>query len=151
MRGATRQLAREFADERYFNPRSPCGERLIAVFVSELNVAFQSTLPVRGATSLKTVANVDDFPISIHAPRAGSDTVNGENIEDVRQFQSTLPVRGATSRILSGRLVSNIFQSTLPVRGATTIHIRMALIRCDFNPRSPCGERQQIILVYQFM
>ena len=33
------------------------------------------------------------------------------------------------------------FQSTLPVWGATFCCFQYATIRCDFNPRSPCGER----------
>ena len=34
------------------------------------------------------------------------------------------------------------FQSTLPLRGATFYRYSVALAPCDFNPRSPCGERQ---------
>ena len=77
-----------------FNPRSPCGERRTSgvafwcerVFQSTLPVrgattakahpttatAFQSTLPVRGATIARTAMSIS-VVISIHAPRAGSD------------------------------------------------------------------------------
>ena len=34
----------------YFNPRSPCGERLGTVRLNNSSFKFQSTLPVRGAT-----------------------------------------------------------------------------------------------------
>ena len=34
------------------------------------------------------------------------------------------------------------FQSTLPVRGATAKQIEEERDRKNFNPRSPCGERQ---------
>ena len=34
-----------------FNPRSPCGERLVRVFFKTVKIVFQSTLPVRGATA----------------------------------------------------------------------------------------------------
>ena len=56
--------------------------------------AFQSTLPVRGATSADKMSVPTD------------------------RFQSTLPVRGATyaQKLLS---MTDEFQSTLPVRGAT--------------------------------
>ncbi len=37
-----------------------------------IDVKFQSTLPMRGATTLPIVS-VDDSNISIHAPHAGSD------------------------------------------------------------------------------
>ena len=56
-----------------FNPRSPCGERPLALELISCEVSFQSTLPVWGATG-------------------GFDT-------DIfqRGFQSTLPVWGATA------------------------------------------------------
>ena len=56
-----------------FNPRSPCGERHPGDRYYGTNWIFQSTLPVRGATSVSTV------------------------IMPMYQFQSTLPVRGATA------------------------------------------------------
>ena len=58
----------------YFNPRSPRGERLITFTATGDIVAFQSTLPARGATvqAAEAIWNLD---ISIHAPREGSDPV----------------------------------------------------------------------------
>ena len=120
-------------------PRAGSDTPEVRVMPSRL--AFQSTLPVRGATQ-------DD-----------------RDIAGAKLFQSTLPVRGATLTrrdIEIGRLK---FQSTLPVRGATlhlfpvprglriSIHAPRAgsdLIAAHgqrdlvlhFNPRSPCGERQ---------
>ena len=56
---------------------------------------FQSTLPARGATIL--VRQLPQlFPISIHAPRTGSDFRDGEVLSAEQLFQSTLPARGAT-------------------------------------------------------
>ena len=79
-------------------------------------------------------------------------------------FQSTLPVGGATRTFIMSTGFCG-FQSTLPVGGATTddnkeftvlmisIHAPrggsdILLVpnngrQCDFNPRSPWGERQQ--------
>ncbi len=62
-------LALLFGD---FNPRSPYGERLVIHSKKGVLKIFQSTLPLRGATS----GNEHDFylwPISIHAPLTGSD------------------------------------------------------------------------------
>ena len=62
---------------------------------SMLPLIFQSTLPVRGATSeIKNGPAKKD--ISIHAPRAGSDSTRGKMGLNNGTFQSTLPVRGAT-------------------------------------------------------
>ena len=55
-----------------FNPRAPCGARLISQFFEGVGVMFQSTRPVRGATLL--VQALHDLKlVSIHAPRAGRD------------------------------------------------------------------------------
>ena len=78
----------------HFNPRSPCGERLLLVSPLSYISSFQSTLPLRGATSR-----------SRH-------TSSGTG------FQSTLPLRGATAGA-NASVVVNQFQSTLPLRGAT--------------------------------
>ena len=59
-----------------FNPRSPCGERLKLSQLLLCWYLFQSTLPVRGATW--TGGSEGSLGIiSIHAPRAGSDTITG--------------------------------------------------------------------------
>ena len=56
----------------YFNPRSPCGERLAPPAWRAQCSIFQPTLPVRGATKV-TPAQANAINISTHAPRAGSD------------------------------------------------------------------------------
>ena len=57
---------------QYFNPRSPCGERRQGKAKLLLELLFQSTLPVRGATGVLAV-QFHGSCISIHAPHAGSD------------------------------------------------------------------------------
>mgnify|MGYP006880057814 CR=1 FL=1 len=57
---------------RYFNPRSPCGERLANTARYLFDPIFQSTLPLRGATLRRTDVE-QKRKISIHAPLAGSD------------------------------------------------------------------------------
>ena len=88
--------------------------------MAALTRAFQSTLPVWGATS-RAQPLYGDFSISIHAPRVGSDAYyaysttdtddfnprspcgerrkNGGHIKRPPQFQSTLPVWGATAKM----------------------------------------------------
>ena len=78
----------------YFNPRSPCGERLVR----------------------KSLRRVSDR-ISIHAPLAGSDQSKLTDLLTM-EFQSTLPLRGAT-RLRPRSTPHQLFQSTLPLRGAT--------------------------------
>ena len=80
----------------YFNPRTPCGVRHEVIFNKPRNKdTFQSTHPVRGATTIREAiagdpmvfqsthpvrgatcdarVQADRLPISIHAPRAGCD------------------------------------------------------------------------------
>ena len=88
---------------------------------------FQSTLPVWGATvSLQSCCRIP--PISIHAPRVGSDFIKG----GCQQFQLNFNPRspcGERRLAASIRKAGWKFQSTLPVWGATR------------GCRSPCGER----------
>ena len=123
-----------------FNPRSPHGERLLRRKAGFCQRQFQSTLPARGATYIgralcpcipisihapRTGSDIIDtfkasrFTISIHAPRTGSDLTR-QRVTPPNAFQSTLPARGATG--ITGLLTpsSSTFQSTLPARGATS-------------------------------
>ena len=110
------------ADPTYsmdFNPRSPCGERPNSDEDEGRNGIFQSTLPLRGATT-GTGYIPADVPISIHAPLAGSD----HGVQGFKpcktNFNPRSPCgerRNKTAEIAG----NNLFQSTLPLRGATVI------------------------------
>ncbi len=125
-----------------FNPRPPCGDRLLSIDI----------LPV-------------PTDISIHDPRAGIDIIYVYLLFLLFGFQSTTPVRGSTDFFLAvcynhkdfnprppcgdrqehynswGFL--QIFQSTTPVRGSTMKVYHPQMQRLHFNPRPPCGDRQQ--------
>ena len=106
---------------------------------------FQSTLPLRGATGhTRHHPNIPCY-FNPHSPcreRLAYTYATPSLIWTL--FQSTLPLRGATSTIGSG--VSGLvqFQSTLPLRGATWSVPCRPSSWCNFNPHSPCGERQKI-------
>ena len=110
----------------YFNPRSPCGERLMLSASAAPNPLFQSALPLRGATlarpkprtsrlfqsalplrgaTLYKVPNSSWIFISIRAPLAGSDNAEFEQYSSM-SFQSALPLRGATATFCSITLLS---------------------------------------------
>ena len=147
-----------------FNPRSPWGERPGQPITDCIHRIFQSTLPVGGATPTETV-QLWWGNISIHAPRGGSDKLPvWLGVKLIKEFQSTLPVGGATAQVSTlidqVRVISihaprggsdnssaescklyNKCQSTLPVGGATRLVWDKWKEFCDFNPRSPWGER----------
>ena len=104
--------------------------------------------------------------ISIHAPRVGSDAFEKCDEADYYQISIHAPRVGSDLYREAKEILTNIFQSTLPVWGATAVHHRRQPYRpisihaprvgSDFllssvasqwhpyfNPRSPCGERQQ--------
>ena len=123
----------------HFNPRSPYGERhaVIATFFN--SVAFQSTLPLRGATAgypfrllQKAISihapltgsdrcrsfNGEPCYISIHAPLTGSDRTGFTGCKRTSYFNPRSPYG---ERLFFSSLDSSVqrFQSTLPLRGAT--------------------------------
>ena len=78
---------------------------------------FQSTLPMRGATSNPLVIDTCTPDFNPHSPcgeRRVCKSVRGHDMA----FQSTLPMRGATYHAVAA-LERIQFQSTLPMRGAT--------------------------------
>ena len=83
---------------------------------------FQSTHPVRGATRVSMGRHYYTIAISIHAPRAGCDHYQAKGAGVWLIFQSTHPVRGATA-MAGHEVVMPRFQSTHPVRGATALGV----------------------------
>ena len=101
----------------YFNPRSPCGERLHSFRKSARISPISIHAPLAGSDAALHpgyplthnfnprspcgerldffAANKKRPHISIHAPLAGSDPTY-EQLTAYRRFQSTLPLRGAT-------------------------------------------------------
>ena len=103
---------------KYFNPRSPCGERPAHGSAGALFFGFQPTLPMRGATVLH-VALCGVLHISTHAPHAGSD-LDGFLVSVLGDISTHAPHAGSDAGWRCSRSR-----------------------RCNFNPRSPCGERPQ--------
>ena len=122
-----------------FNPRSPCGERLLIDHQNFFCFLFQSTLPVWGATSRSLIDFLSakfqsTLPvwgatkprgrlgqiilISIHAPRVGSDW--DANVSILRPDISIhAPRVGSDGKGKQKGILQAEFQSTLPVWGAT--------------------------------
>ena len=149
----------------YFNPRSPCGERRNAPQRNTMTNTFQSTLPVRGATNVRNVHCAHFFQfqstlpvrgatrmmleaqqgkaISIHAPRAGSDSSVARTAKNSTSISIHAPRAGSDYPLTAVGIAPKEFQSTLPVRGATSLSALLGINVRNFNPRSPCGERQK--------
>ena len=122
-----------------FNPRTPCGVRPRRWKTTKKAKLFQSTHPLRGATSAFRTQQSSDFgfqsthplrgatdiifdcmncmKISIHAPLAGCDSLNFEKTELEK------------------------ISIHAPLAGCDCPHRIYAHRSCHFNPRTPCGVR----------
>ena len=120
LRGATPSFWPGPGPWRYFNPHSPCGERLLD-----------------RAHQLRQVL------ISIHTPLAGSDFAIKRGQQSIFRFQSTLPLRGATSPSNAVSKASSDFNPHSPC-GERLSAIPPEASPTNFNPHSPCGERPYV-------
>ncbi len=103
----------------YFNPRAPCGARRTEHGEAVIREKFQSTRPVWGATK----AAAGDRPrqlISIHAPRVGRDGLHALFVQQ-------------------GRISIHA-----PRVGRDAQPGERSWLCADFNPRAPCGARLQL-------
>ena len=116
------------AGASYFNPRAPCGVRPRSVPSTAAGRHFQSTHPLRGATTIWRTTWQSALP-----------------------FQSTHPLRGATSAFAVFSALASTFQSTRPLRGATSARWRRKRPRKHFNPRAPCGARPTFLASHRWL
>ena len=150
VRGATGRFDSDDKGSQHFNPRSPCGERPISPKSSTAIMTHFNPRSPCGERRLPNRRINYSTKISIHAPRAGSDSATssgampytyfnprspcGERLAGdlvypfLPLFQSTLPVRGATLFVRVYTRLPCVFQSTLPVRGATMISFSFCLL-----------------------
>ena len=109
-------------------------------FLILLVVVFQSTLPARGATKHEPPKKQEQ-PISIHAPRTGSDQ------QSIDYFTALLisihaPRTGSDALSETGRYQAGDFNPRSP-HGERLGFTSLLLSYAYFNPRSPHGERHE--------
>ena len=117
MRGATSSL-QLYITTINFNPRTPCGVRHIYTIPIHTVTIFQSTHPVRGATTTASRKSTRTRTISIHAPRAGCDAFFAALASEGGDFNPRTPC--GVRRSCSGSCEPS----------------------GNFNPRTPCGVRR---------
>ena len=122
--GCDRRITIRNEVQKYFNPRTPCGVRLL----SDLFHFYQQ-------------------PISIHAPRVGCDTPLFYHLLAVLQISIHAPRVGCDDRWYCVASYTVAFQSTHPVWGATKdggvvfaglgISIHAPRVGCDLQDFGP--------------
>ena len=110
---------------------------------------FLSTLSLRRATINGRADNIKRN-ISIHALLAESDSTFAVTETIEVEFLSTLSLRRATLGNVVAELPTWKFLSTLSLRRATNFFIVSVAIDLYFYPRSPCGERRIVLLLFAF-
>ena len=139
--GATRPPSASPNSKRNFNPRSPDGERL-NLTANDFGYAPISIHAPRMGSDRSLIASIlSSTRISIHAPRMGSDSRETPPIFLFIKFQSTLPGWGATFQrqvFDAQRLIISIHAPRMGSDYSGEASLRIML---NFNPRSPDGER----------
>ena len=152
-----------------FNPRSPCGERLGDEYLYPLvELEFQSTLPVRGATRLRPSAMQPRWRFNPRSPcgerppstrpsrrpgcRFNPRSPCGERLCIVPSFSSTslvsihAPRAGSDLADMMRNHVRRRVSIHAPHAGSDSVTSVVLYTDAGFNPRSPCGERPMAAL-----
>ena len=137
--GATSRPCATSSSSTHFNPRSPDGERQRLRCAAARVVYFNPRSP-DGERLMEAPRNSDNYDISIHAPRMGSDLNAFRGCSRHCNFNPRSP-DGERPYTVLGWVRLQGFQSTLPGWGATTAYCRGVYYCLYFNPRSPDGER----------
>ena len=139
LRGATYAIP-GLRDIRTFQPTRPLRGATETCAYTARYIIFQPTRPLRGATYYFFVPN----RLVYFNPRApcGARPLHKRDYDSKSGFQPTRPLRGATSR--AGRTVFHGGISThAPLAGRDCRPNLLSPAHSDFNPRAPCGARQE--------
>ena len=129
-----------------FNPRTPCGVRLLALVLLMCSSGFQSTHPLRGATIYKSYGVLAHEFQSTH-PMRGATRQSSGSVQPQPNFNPRTPCGVRLGRF-DWTNHTRVFQSTHPLRGATPVfspatHPRGISIHappagCDGDTTSSC-------------
>ena len=128
------------AEQAHFNPRSPHGERRLPCRVRRCAVSHFNPRSPHGERPHRFCLRSPAVPISTHAPRTGSDQTLLSAVSTSRRFQPTLPARGATRRERQASRIRHYFNPRSPHGERLQVLLFSGLLPY-FNPRSPHGER----------
>ena len=122
-----------------FNPHSPCGERLVVSMVIYFNIEISIHTPHAGSDALLSFTAVKNPLFQSTLPMRGA-TSNMTMYLKQTLFQSTLPMRGAT-RIPHHKINEISISIHTPHAGSDVTFSMLLITISNFNPHSPCGER----------
>ncbi len=102
-----------------FYPRSPRGERLLVRRYPPIRIPYFYPRSPRGERLIFISFSISSLSISIHAPLAGSDSMQCVINNHIHIYFNPRSPRGERQTSKIYRKIVPVFQSTLPSRGAT--------------------------------
>ena len=136
-------LSREYS-QKNFNPRTPCGVRRKTRRRLGRSSIFQSTHPLRGATTDMRLPQQHLLDFNPRTP-CGVRLCQWCKNSDADKFQSTHPLRGATIA-LAQRKQAEAISIHAPLAGCDLRKPQPRKPQPNFNPRTPCGVRPRDLL-----
>ena len=133
----------KFSKIIYFNPRAPCGARLIFSSTTGIRFAFQSTGSVWSPTRPQH-SHAHYLKISIHGLRVEPDIQMIKNLGANFNFNPRAPCGARRATKLSVTLAGGISIHGLRVEPDRRNYGKSDRRR-HFNPRAPCGARPKEI------
>ena len=141
MRGATRQAGRLFVGGRLISTHAPLAGRDFYNQNERHHTRISTHAPLAGRDPYRWSLFVD-FEISTHAPLAGRDGYSFPARLGGVDISTHAPLAGRDGAGSTAYGGDSIFQPTRPLRGATKYFVKGARTHGNFNPRAPCGARQ---------
>ena len=129
-----------------FNPRTPCGVRHLTDDKHGQPVIFQSTHPLRGATT-RLPKELLVYPISIHAPLAGCDPEPEHIGKPLVYFNPRTPC-GVRPNSPRNKCSFRKISIHAPLAGCDAPLLLDIKYHVYFNPRTPCGVRLKCDIVF---
>ena len=127
---------------RYFNPRSPRGERPFEGGQNEQGKEFQSTLPARGATPMESKnCRIESFQSTL--PARGATHIEAAKNMQIKYFNPRSP-RGERRFPALVQASLDCISIHAPREGSDHFFSRLFNEMSYFNPRSPRGERRYL-------
>ena len=140
--GERRKCTDADADERNFNPRSPHGERQ-NMSMNRMRCLTISIHAPRTGSDVCDIVLPDVLSISIHAPRTGSDAEAGYQLVLRNEISTHAPRTGSDQTKRKGKKSKQHFNPRSPHGERPEAVPAYRKKQWYFNPRSPHGERRR--------
>ena len=115
--GRDHRKARYLQFPCYFNPRAPCGARHTSVSLTRRRSYFNPRAPC-GARPCRSLRSCPACPISTHAPLAGHDDGNVDELRDLRDFNPRAPCGARPCSM--GKMTHESISTHAPLAGHDT-------------------------------